>query len=86
MTRVFHLKIFVEYRSTIAVIHEGFASGESVFSSIVQTRLMKSFFLTRPSQKTWNLPKVLQTLSRAPFQPLHKASLKDLATKAVVLL
>ena len=78
------------YRSAIAVIHKGFSNGESVSSSIMLTRLMKSFFLTRPSKKTlspaWSLPKVLQTLSRAPYEPLHKASLKDLTIKTVFLL
>ena len=78
------------YRSAIAVLHEGFANGESVSSSTFLSRLMKSFFLSRPSRRllapAWSLPQVLISLSQPPFEPMHNASLRDLTIKTVFLL
>ena len=48
-----------------------------------------SFFLKRPPSKTllpaWSLPAVLKVLASAPFEPLHKASLRLLTLKTAFL-
>ena len=53
------------------------------------SRLCRSFFLKRPPVKSllpaWSLPSVLGALSKAPFEPLHKASLHFLSIKAAFL-
>ena len=77
------------YRSAIASCHKGFQDGSSVSVSQVLSRLCRSFFLKRPPVKTllpaWSLPSVLSALSKAPFEPLHKASLHFLSIKAAFL-
>ncbi|XP_071501562.1 uncharacterized protein [Diadema antillarum] len=77
------------YRSAIGVIHNGFPNGESVSSSIMLMRLMKSFFLNKPNRKmlspTWSLPKVLQALARPPYEPMQEATLKELTIKTFFL-
>ena len=77
------------FRSAIASCHRGFCDGSTVTDSRFLTRLMKSFFLKRPPPKTlipaWSLPAVLQVLASAPFEPLHKASLRLLTLKDGVL-
>ena len=77
------------YRSAIASCHMGFQDGSSISGSSVLTNLCKSFFLKRPPVKTllpaWSLPVVLRALSKAPFEPLHKASLHCLAIKTAFL-
>ena len=77
------------YRSAIASYHSGFQDGSSVSNSPVLSRLCRSFFLKRPPVKTllpaWSLPRVLQRLSEAPFEPLHKASLHHLSIKSAFL-
>ena len=54
------------------------------------TRLMKSFFRDRPrsnrSLLPWDLRVVLDSLSKSPFEPLKKATLKHLTQKTVFLL
>ena len=76
-------------RSAIASCHRGFSDGSTVTDSRSLTRLLKSFFLKRPPSKTlipaWSLPAVLQVLASAPFEPLHKASLRHLTLKTVFL-
>ena len=78
------------YRSAIASCHKGFQDGLSVSVSPVLSRLCRSFFLKRPPVKTllpaWSLPVVLRALARAPFEPIHKASLHILSIKAAFLL
>ena len=73
------------YRSAIASCHRGFHDGSSLTNSPFLTRLLKSFFLKRPPFKTllpaWSLPAVLKVLASAPFEPLHKASLRLLTLK-----
>ena len=77
------------YRSAIASCHRGFSDGSSVTNSAFLTRLVKSFFLKRPPSKTlvpaWSLPAVLKVLASAPFEPLHKASLRLLTLKTAFL-
>ena len=54
------------------------------------TRLLDSFHRDRPKGRrgvpSWNLLLVLHQLTKAPFEPLRKASLKDLTFKTVFLL
>ena len=77
------------YRSAIASCHRGFSDGSSVSKSKFLTRLFQSFFLKRPPSKTllpaWSLPAVLKALASAPFEPLHKASLRLLTLKTAFL-
>ena len=77
------------YRSAIASCHRGFRDGSSVTNSPFLTRLLRSFFLKRPPSKTllpaWSLPAVLIVLASAPFEPLHKASLRLLTLKTAFL-
>ena len=77
------------YRSAIASCHRGFSNGSSVSNSKFLTRLFQSFFLKRPPSKTllpaWSLPAVLKVLASAPFEPLHKASLRLLSLKTAFL-
>ena len=77
------------YRSAIASCHKGFQDGSSVSVSPVLSRLCRSFLLKRPPVKTllpaWSLPVVLRALARAPFEPIHKASLHILSIKAAFL-
>ena len=54
------------------------------------TRLLESFHRDRPKGRrgipSWNLSLVLHQLTKAPFEPLRKASLKHLTFKTVFLL
>ena len=72
------------YRSAMASCHS-FCDGSSVTNSPFLTRLLRSFFFKRPPSKTllpaWSLPAVLKVLVSAPFEPLHKASLRLLTLR-----
>ena len=78
------------YRSAIAVVHAGFSDGASVSTAPSLTGLVRAFFLERPPTRrllpSWSLPRVLEALARAPFEPLAEASLRDVTIKAVFLL
>ena len=54
------------------------------------TRLLDSFHRDKPKGRrvvpSWNLSLVLHQLTKAPFEPLRKASLKHLTFKMVFLL
>ena len=54
------------------------------------TRLLDSFHRDKPKGRqgvpTWNLSLVLHQLTKAPFEPMRKASLKHLTLKTVFLL
>ena len=54
------------------------------------THLMHSFSRDKPEGRrgipTWNLSLVLNQLTKAPFEPMQKASLKHLTFKTVFLL
>ena len=54
------------------------------------TSLLDSFHRNKPKGRrgvpSWNLSLVLHQLTRAPFEPMQKASLKDLTFKTVFLL
>lgn len=77
------------YRSAIAAVHEGFQDGSSVSNSSELSRLLRSFFLLRPSNTplapSWSLPKVLEALAKPPFEPLSSAKLHHLTIKTVFL-
>ena len=53
------------------------------------TRLLDSFHRDKPKGRwgvpTWNLSLVLHQLTKAPFEPMRKASLKHLTFKTVFL-
>ena len=53
-------------------------------------RLLKGVFNSRPPKTKllpeWNLPSVLKTLEKEPFEPLNLANLKDLTLKTVFLI
>ena len=54
------------------------------------TRLLDSFHRDKPKERrgvpSWNLSLVLHQLTKAPFEPMRKASLKHLTFKSVFLL
>ena len=63
----------VGYRTAIASIHSGFGGGVSVFSHPVVSALLKGINVDRAQVRTlrptWDLPKVLERLSKFPFEP-----------------
>ena len=79
----------VGYRSAIASIHSGFEGGVSISSHPVLSALMKGIYVDRAQVRTlrptWDLPKVLEHLSKPPFEPMAKASLRDLSIKTAFL-
>ena len=79
------------YRFAISAIHDGnLQDGETESSSKHLTRLVKSLILSRSAQKklspSWSLSRVLRTLTKAPFEPMHSSSLMNLTIKTVFLL
>ena len=50
---------------------------------------MRALFLQRPPVRkllpSWSLPTVLEALSKAPFEPLAEASLRNLTIKTAFL-
>ena len=79
----------VGYRTAIASIHSGFEGGVSVSSHPVLSALMKGIYVDRAQVRTLrptsDLPKVLEHLSKSPFEPMAKASLRDLSIKTAFL-
>ena len=79
----------VGYRIAIASIHSGFEGGVSVSSHPVLSALLKGIYVDRAQLRTlhptWDLPKVLEHLSKFPFEPLSKASLRNLSIKTAFL-
>ena len=76
------------YRTAIA---DGLGlKGEDVSKSLELNRLLSSFYRDKPvanrSIPSWDLALVLQALTKQPFEPLGKASLKLLTFKTVFLL
>ena len=76
------------YRTAIA---DGLGlKGEDVSKSLQLNRLLSSFYRDKPvvnrSIPSWDLALVLQALTKKPFEPLGKASLKLLTFKTVFLL
>ena len=76
------------YRTAIA---DGLgSSGDLISTSRDLNRLISSFYRDQPrinrSIPSWDLSLVLRALTKAPFEPLEKASLKDLTLKTVFLL
>ena len=78
------------YRSALAAIHKGFADGSSITTSDAITHLIRGMFVDRPPTRkllpSWDLPQVIAILSKAPYEPLEKASLLDLSVKLAFLL
>ena len=77
------------HRSAIAAIHSGFADGTCVSTAPCLSNLIRALFLKRPPVRkllpSWSLPAVLEALTKAPFEPLTEASLRDLTIKTVFL-
>ena len=76
------------YRTAIA---DGLSPhGENISKSSELNRLLSSFHRDRPkankSIPTWDLSLVLLALTKSPFEPLSKASLKILTLKTVFLM
>ena len=78
------------YRSAISAIHEGFSDGSSVPDNRAIGQLVKGMFVTRPPTRqlvpSWDLFRVLSTLSQPPFEPIGNATLLQLSIKVVFLL
>ena len=74
------------YRSAIAAVH---ADGASITESPTLGKLLRALFNKRPPARkllpSWSLPKVLDALAQAPFEPLAEASLRDVTIKTVFL-
>ena len=70
------------HRSAIVAIHSGFADGTCVSTAPCLSNLIRALFLKRPPVRkllpSWSLPAVLEALTKAPFEPLAEASLRDL--------
>jgi hypothetical protein len=75
------------YKSAIAIVHQ---NGNKISSSPELSSLLKGLFHQIPSIKqltpNWNLPLVLLTLTKGPFDLLHDADLKYLTLKSVFLM
>ena len=78
------------YRSAIGAVHRGFMDGSTVSSNSTITTLLRGIFHTlavpRKLRDPWDLPLVLECLSRRPYEPLQGASLRNLTLKTVFLL
>ena len=68
----------------------GFSDGSNISNAPALCKLIKAFFLKRPPVSrllpAWSLPGVLKALAQPPFEPLGKASLRDLTIKTVFLI
>ena len=84
------LSTIVSHRTAISTMHSGFPDGSSVSSSVHLSRLLRSFFLSRPPERTlvppWSLHAVLRALAKPPFEPLAQASFHHLTVKTVFLI
>ena len=80
----------VGYRTAIGAIHTGFSEGVTVSNHPVLQSVMKGIFnskaTTRQLKPVWDLPKVLGHLSQAPFEPMARASLRNLSVKTAFLI
>ncbi|KAJ8042119.1 NACHT domain- and WD repeat-containing protein 1 [Holothuria leucospilota] len=77
------------YRSAIASIHPGFSDGSRVGTNPTISGLLKGMFNRRPPTRklapSWSINKVLETLSRPPFEPIQDAPLDVLTKKTLFL-
>ena len=77
------------YRSTISNTLK-FKSGYDIGSHPIISELIKSFETQRPVERSlapkWDLSLVLSHICKAPFEPLHEASLLHLSMKTAFLL
>ena len=77
------------YKSAILSIHRGFPDGTSLNDGGRLALLLDGMFNIRPSQRlsvpVWNLDKVLHYLGGPPFEPMAKATLKNVTIKTVFL-
>ena len=76
--------------SAIAAIHTGFPDGSSVSDNNTLHHLIRGMFVERPLVRklvsSWDLFQTLDTLLRAPFEPMGSASLFHLSIKVVFLM
>ena len=83
------LSTIASHRTAIGTMHSGFPDGSSVSSSVHLSRLLRSFFLSRPPERTlvppWSLHAVLRALAKPPFEPLAQASFLHLTVKTVFM-
>ena len=84
------LSTIASHRTAINTMHSGFPDGSSVSSSVHLSRILRSFFLSRPPERTlvppWSLHAVLRALAKPPFEPLAQASFHHLTVKTVFLI
>ena len=77
------------YRSAINEIHAGWKNS-SVGTDKILSKLVKGIFNSNPITQqllpSWDLPLVLETLSKPPFEPLRSVELKFLTWKTVFLI
>ena len=77
------------YRSAIKEIHGGWKNS-SVGTDKVLSQLVKGIFYSNPFTQqllpSWDLPLVLEALSRPPYEPLRSAELKYWTWKTVFLI
>lgn len=78
------------YRSAIASIHKGFNDGTTVGSNPAIVQLLRGMFNSRPPRRrlppSWSINDVLNSLRKAPYEPMHNAPLELLTKKTLFLL
>ena len=77
------------YRAAISDIHEAWGTS-TVSTNKLLSKLIKGIFHTNPTSNqllpNWDLPLVLEALTKPPFEPLRSIELKFLSWKTVFLL
>lgn len=77
------------YAAAISSCHEGLGGGP-VFAHPLVKRFLQGVRRLRPATRTsvpqWELPLVLEALTRDPYEPLDRSSLKALSFKTALLL
>ena len=77
------------YRTAIGAIHKGFAPGLSVSNASQLDMLIRAMGLKRPRTRSltppWDMAKVLEVLSKEPFEPMSSASLLNVTIKTAFL-
>ena len=78
------------YLSAIQSIHQGCEDGSSLASSKPLKLLIEGMSNERPRLRniwpSWDLPLVLEFLSKSPFEPIQSATLRDSALKTLFLI
>ena len=87
-SRNFKTSTLTGYRTAIASIHKGWYNS-SVSNNTILSKLIKGIFHSNPYSKkllpSWDLPLVLNALTKPPFEPLRAIDLKFLTWKTVFL-